>query len=166
MEYTTVTKTKEEQTAEASKYPQGRFNPKPCRNCSKDFQPNAPSEHYCSDECKDRGWRNSYFKRIYGITASDYEKMYADQDGKCAICKGEGFVMATHHRIRLVVDHCHESGVIRGLLCHNCNRALGLLKDDVSRLETAIEYLKVQRLSERSTPEANAGGSAQPLDRG
>lgn len=163
MEYTTVTKTKSEQTAEASKYPQGKFNPKPCRNCGTLFQPNAPSEHYCSDKCKDRGWMNSYLFRVYEITADDYERMHSEQNGLCAICKEEGFVMAAHHKMKLVVDHCHETGAIRGLLCHNCNRALGLLKDDVSRLETSIEYLKVQRLSERSTPEANAGGSAQPL---
>jgi len=45
------------------------------------------------------------------------------------------------HSMKLVVDHCHEGGQVRGLLCHNCNRALGLLKDDVDTLQKAIDYL-------------------------
>lgn len=44
--------------------------------------------------------------------------------------------------MKLVVDHCHDTGKIRGLLCHNCNRALGLLKDSVHTLESAIDYLE------------------------
>lgn len=50
--------------------------------------------------------------------------------------------MAGHHKLKLVVDHCHKTGRIRGLLCHNCNRALGLLQDDVGVLRKAIGYLK------------------------
>lgn len=50
--------------------------------------------------------------------------------------------MAAHHKMKLVVDHCHSSGVVRGLLCHNCNRALGLLKDSTRNLESAIRYLE------------------------
>lgn len=92
--------------------------------------------------------------RNYKITLSDYERMHEDQGGLCKICGGEGFVMASHHKLKLVVDHCHETSVVRGLLCHNCNRGLGLFQDNVSFLNNAIEYLKVQRLSERSTPEA------------
>lgn len=51
--------------------------------------------------------------------------------------------MANHHKMKLVVDHCHVTGKVRGLLCHNCNRALGLLKDSVDNLSKAIDYLKV-----------------------
>lgn len=49
-------KTKAEQTADPSKYPQGYFKPKPCRCCKKVFTPKAPSELYCSDTCKDKGY--------------------------------------------------------------------------------------------------------------
>ena len=165
MEYIERNVAKSEQTAEPSKYPQGYFRQKPCRNCGEEFQPNAPSEHYCSDVCKNRGLQNKYFMRVYNITIDDYERMYAEQKGKCAICNDEGFLMDTsRHKLKLVVDHCHSSGKVRGLLCHNCNRALGLLGDDVERFKRAIDYLKVQRLSERSTSEANADGSAQPLE--
>lgn len=151
MEVIVRNKPKSEQTADPSKYPQGRFNPKPCRFCGKEFEPKAPSEHYCSEDCKNSGLQDKYFQRVYGITLKDYEDMYEKQQGLCSICGTEGFVMdEKRHKMKLVVDHCHETGAIRGLLCHNCNRALGLFHDDVGRFEKAIDYLKVQRLSNDS----------------
>lgn len=151
MEVIERNKPKSEQTADASKYPQGYFKSKPCRWCSSEFVPNAPSEHYCSDDCKNIGLQNRYFVRTYGITVQDYEQMFEAQSGLCMICNTEGFVMnEKRHKMKLVVDHCHSTGVVRGLLCHNCNRALGLLHDDISRFERAISYLKVQRLSKGS----------------
>ena len=50
--------------------------------------------------------------------------------------------MAEHHKMKLVVDHCHATGTVRGLLCHNCNRALGLLHDNTEVLLNAIKYLE------------------------
>ena len=148
VEYITRNRTKEEQTADASKYPQGYFKNKPCRCCGVDFTPKAPSEHYCSEGCKNKGLQDRYFRRTYGIGVEDYETMHNDQKGLCKICQTEGFVMDDkRHKMKLVVDHCHKTGVVRGLLCHNCNRALGLLQDSVSILENAITYLKVQRPS-------------------
>ena len=75
-------------------------------------------------------------KYKYGITQERFTQIKAAQDGKCAICGaidggGRG----------LSVDHCHSSGEVRGLLCGNCNSALGLLKDDVSLLLSAVQYL-------------------------
>lgn len=154
-------KPKSAQTATPSKYPQGHFKPKSCRMCSTVFSPKAPSEHYCSEDCKNRAGQSNYLKRTYGITVDDYEVMYEDQQGLCVICRTEGFVMDPKHTMKLVVDHCHATGVVRGLLCHNCNRALGLLHDDTTALQRAIDYLKVQRLfreevepsgSKRATP--------------
>lgn len=63
--------------------------------------------------------------------------MFIAQEEKCAICK-----TAPPKRKRLVIDHDHTSGKVRGLLCQNCNLALGALKDDVGRLREAIVYLK------------------------
>ena len=134
-------KDKEDQTAKASKYPQGYFKDKDCRDCGTSFTPSAPSEHYCSNVCKENGATTSYLMRIYKITYKDYLRMLDEQDNKCKICHGEGFCMAEHHRLKLVVDHCHSTGKVRGLLCHNCNRALGLLKDSSSSLKRAIGYL-------------------------
>lgn len=136
-------KRKEKQTAYADKYPQGYFKPKSCRNCGRIFQPKAPSEHYCSDWCKDYALVNHYYLRNYGITIDEYLDMAEAQDYKCAICHRENFPMGINHTGVLVVDRDHETGKVRGLLCHNCNRALGLLQDNVEYLQNAINYLNV-----------------------
>jgi len=134
-------RTKEQQTARADKYPQGYFKDKPCKECGEYFTPNAPSELYCSDVCKDIGITTAYLRRSYGITYHDYVLMLKKQNGRCAICAGEGFIMGKHHKLKLVVDHCHKTGKVRGLLCHNCNRALGLLQDNAAILRKAAEYV-------------------------
>ncbi len=131
-----------EMTAHPSKYPQGYFKPKPCYECGTTFIPQAPSHRSCSQACGDRMLSSRYLQRSYGITLGQYEELHQRQDKLCAICGGEGFVMASHHKMKLVVDHCHASGRVRGLLCHNCNRALGLLRDSEKVLQQAIKYLK------------------------
>lgn len=137
-----------EMTASPSKYPQGFFKDKPCKRCNTPFTPNAPSHKYCSQPCADYGVTSAYLFREYGITYDKYEAMLKEQRGLCALCKTEGFVMCKdRHKLKLVVDHCHSTGVVRGLLCHNCNRALGLFKDNLETIANSMEYLKVQRLS-------------------
>lgn len=133
---------KSSQTASADKYPQGYFHEKPCKECGNLFTPTAPSELYCSDLCKDKGSASAYLIRNYGISYEEYMRMHSEQGGKCKLCGGEGFLMRKHHKTKLVVDHCHSTGKIRGLLCHNCNRALGLMQDNVETLQNAIDYLK------------------------
>lgn len=71
----------------------------------------------------------------YGITESDYETILSKQGGVCAICGGT-------QTKRFNVDHCHDSGKVRGLLCWNCNIAIGYMKDDSTRLINAANYLK------------------------
>lgn len=71
----------------------------------------------------------------YGITVAIYEDMFVAQGGVCKICKVPPWRM-------LVVDHCHKTLKVRGLLCHECNTALGKFKDDTYRLQEAINYLK------------------------
>ena len=137
---------KKDQTSTAEAYPQKWFKDKPCRECAKTFTPTAPSERYCSDACKGRGITTAYLKRNYNITLDCYEKLLEKQNHLCAICHTEGFVMSAAkngHVNKLVVDHCHESGRVRGLLCHNCNRALGLLKDNTETIQRALDYLNV-----------------------
>ena len=67
----------------------------------------------------------------------EYSKMFNLQGGKCAICGHE-----PQGSQKLDVDHSHTSGAVRGLLCNNCNKALGLVHDSVEVLENAIKYLK------------------------
>ena len=72
----------------------------------------------------------------YGITADQYDVLVKKQKGQCAICKQPCTV-----NTKLSVDHNHTTGKVRGLLCHRCNLALGLFKDDVNRLQAALNYL-------------------------
>lgn len=80
--------------------------------------------------------RTTILKNRYGITEDDYDRMFVQQDGLCAICRKPSM------RQNFDVDHDHESGKVRGLLCNNCNRGLGHLQDSVLVLEAAIRYLK------------------------
>jgi len=73
-----------------------------------------------------------------GITESEYFRMLELQDGRCKICGKE----ERHtNKGRLHIDHCHSTGKVRGLLCSNCNTAIGLMMDDINILKTAIQYL-------------------------
>lgn len=76
--------------------------------------------------------RDRQFMKKYGITARDVRRMNEKQKGLCLICN-EGH--------KLVVDHCHKSGRVRGLLCGSCNKGLGYFRDSLSILEGAIKYL-------------------------
>lgn len=75
----------------------------------------------------------------YGISVEEYDNMLLSQKGKCKICSRH----ATEFKIRLSVDHCHKTLKIRGLLCPNCNTALGKFMDDTKLLRKAINYLNV-----------------------
>lgn len=78
--------------------------------------------------------RNKKYKKLYGITINDYQVMYKKQNGQCAICeKKEGV---------LVVDHDHETKKVRGLLCNNCNAAIGFFGDSITKMQNAIRYLE------------------------
>ncbi len=79
--------------------------------------------------------RDAYLKRTFGITQADYDDLLARQGGGCAICgKQPG-------KISLHVDHDHETGVVRGLLCVGCNNALGQFHDEPRLLLRAAEYV-------------------------
>lgn len=79
--------------------------------------------------------KNTYLLREYGISLEEYNILYDEQNGLCAICEREQLGKS------LAVDHCHNSGEIRGLLCEDCNRALGMFRDDTNVLYRAIKYL-------------------------
>lgn len=81
-------------------------------------------------------------KNLYGILKKEYEDMSEKQGHKCAICKLPEKSMRNGKIKRLAVDHDHVTGKIRGLLCGDCNIALGKLKDSIQSLENAIEYLR------------------------
>jgi len=86
-------------------------------------------------------YRNAELQRRYGITQQDYEVMIAEQNNQCAICNATE-PGGRHNRGYFVVDHCHTTGKVRKLLCHNCNTALGLVGDNTHILQSMIEYLQ------------------------
>jgi hypothetical protein len=151
----------EAMTASPDKYPQKHFKDKSCKRCGSVFSPKAPSHLYCSQQCADESIADHYYKRTYGISLDTYKELLEQQDHKCAICQQEGFVMAEHHQVKLMVDHCHTTGAVRGLLCHNCNRALGLLQDSRQYLLNAVKYLEgATTIPKGSTSQAIGDGSA------
>jgi len=85
--------------------------------------------------------RNKIFAK-YKITMAEYEAMSLKQSGKCAIC----FAPPEDDRYGvLCVDHCHETGKVRGLLCIKCNTGLGRFEDKLQILINAIHYLKAHQ---------------------
>jgi hypothetical protein len=81
--------------------------------------------------------RDSAYKKLYQMTLDDYNRMFADQEGKCLICK----IHQNELKTKLCVDHCHTTGLVRGLLCNSCNNLLARAKDSIETLQNAITYL-------------------------
>ena len=82
--------------------------------------------------------RNHEIKSKYGVDSVAYEKQFKKQKGCCAICNRH----QTELPKRLAIDHCHDTRKFRGLLCYQCNSAIGYFFDDVKILSAAIRYLK------------------------
>lgn len=113
------------------------------------FHPNGDS--YCSackvqrtkksrkeqpEKHKHYGWK-SRIKGMYGITEEQYSEMFIEQEGKCGIC----FTSLIYRDKTTHIDHNHDTGEVRGLLCHWCNTAIGLLREDTEIMKNAIEYM-------------------------
>ena len=90
-------------------------------------------KHYDSDKGRD-----TYYRRNYGIGIEDYNEAFAEQEGGCAICGTHQSELAK----RLYVDHDHDTGKFRGLLCPPCNTGLGQFRDNTELLANAISYLE------------------------
>lgn len=76
--------------------------------------------------------KDSRLRRRYNLTTAEFDAMLVMQDGKCAVCKTKPAI---------VVDHCHKTLEVRGLLCRECNRGIGLLQDSPTIIENALKYL-------------------------
>ena len=99
-------------------------------------------------------WKAYRLKKKFGMSLDDYASMLEKQNHRCAICQthiddyvsqceGSKSIYAQRKsKQNFSVDHCHNTGKIRGLLCYNCNLMLGNAKDDPDLLLKAIEYLK------------------------
>lgn len=102
-----------------------------CRDCQKLWKPKP--ESLARSRQKTREWNRL---KLTGFTPEDFEKKLAEQNYRCAICGTEDPGTTNWH-----ADHDHKTEQKRGILCHKCNTGLGLLKDDIDILCSAIEYL-------------------------
>jgi hypothetical protein len=133
---------------------------KQCKRCKRwlhfnKFSPHAGAKDKLQTRCKEcrnkhansthtleKGRINSLGSK-FNITIKQYEKMLLDQNGVCYICKQPETAKSNTGKIRtLAVDHNHETGELRMLLCHNCNLTLGIIETNISRLEDFLGYLE------------------------
>lgn len=117
-----------------------------CRICKRrlsadDFHVNSFYSNGIDSKCSECE-RNRHLMKMFGITRQQYDELLASQDGCCAICHTDNPSGIDPRRKMFCVDHDHETGKIRGLLCINCNRALGLLGDNEEVVARALRYMQ------------------------
>lgn len=126
------------------------YEGKQCRECKRAYHAKWKAENPEKVRANSRTWakanaeqekirhRAKSLKKNTGATVEQYNQMFTDQNGNCAICNNN----QSQFPIRLAVDHCHNTGKIRGLLCMLCNTALGRFNDDAEMILKAYNYLK------------------------
>lgn len=123
-------------------YPDGKAGTSSrCRDCDKTARKRYAAKNKAACKASDR----RYHLSRYGLTPEDYRIMLEKQAQSCLGC-------GTHQSEllrNLVVDHDHKTNKIRGLLCHQCNVALGLLRDNAGTLKRLINYLNNSRLGDK-----------------
>ena len=108
------------------------YRPK-CKQCVSDYHKERNSKP--EQKIKQREWS---YNRLYGISIEEYNRLSESQNHACKIC---GSLDSRRGNNFLMIDHNHETGEVRGLLCSPCNSAIGMFEDDISRLQSAINYL-------------------------
>lgn len=97
------------------------------------------AEYVAKPEVQTRIWERNLWKN-YKMTAAEFNTLWQSQNGQCCICKVD-LMPRGRRNDSVAVDHNHENGSVRGLLCQACNRAIGLFKDNPTILQSAAEYL-------------------------
>lgn len=117
-----------------------RYRRSVCINCHleggrQDYRKRDPHKHNTAQ-------RRAHVKRRFGLSPADYSALLEKQGGVCAIChEDEKTISSRGVRHNLAVDHDHKTGRVRGLLCKNCNSAIGQLQDDPMLMLSAMAYL-------------------------
>ncbi len=99
-----------------------------------------------------RRGREIHLKHKYKLSTEEYDAMLEEQNSVCACCgREETRIVGRNNRSEgkipmLHVDHCHATGLIRGLLCSSCNQALGLLGEDPDRIKSLLRYIEERAL--------------------
>ena len=112
-----------------------------CLECQSEFEyvvAQGRRPQLCSATCKGRRRRRLELREKYGIELEHYESLWESQTGVCAICSGNLLRGSDKYA---AVDHDHQTGQVRGLLCHRCNLALGQFNDDPKLLTLALQYV-------------------------
>lgn len=115
-----------------------------CIQCARELsdlqrqKPGAKDRAKKSYQQNKRDQRNKRLLSKFGITIDDYNRKFQEQNGLCAICGASPL----DNGKALAVDHCHDTAAVRGLLCNNCNAAIGFLMNDPVRCLRAKEYLE------------------------
>jgi len=145
--YTYGNRLKAKARADALGVPVGH---KPCATCGALFEYSHNGIKFCSTQCRlarkqkyaeqaqSKDYNASLRAKRYGITLEQLEALEEACNHQCQIC---GMHEKDAPKGRLHVDHCHETGQVRGLLCCNCNQGLGKFQDKVALLNRASEYL-------------------------
>lgn len=115
---------------------------RPCEYCTAEFSSVDGRTKYCGEECARTAKSLREAFRRYGITMQEYRRLWLKQKGVCAVCHQPE---RTERNRLLTIDHDHVSGHVRGLLCSQCNRAIGLLQDDPKVIAAAAAYVKRHR---------------------
>ncbi len=116
---------------------------KHCTKCLKikrlsEFSFRSTRRKFCAPRCLECTRETRMFK-IYEMSLHDYDKILVKQGGGCGIC---GTTKTVKGQGRLQIDHSHDNGEVRGILCSDCNLALGHAKDDIKILAAAVQYLE------------------------
>jgi hypothetical protein len=82
--------------------------------------------------------KNRYLLKTYGISLDEYNQMFAEQEGCCAVCGKH----QSEFKKALAVDHNHETEAVRGLLCYRCNSALGMLDENPEIISNLLDYVE------------------------
>lgn len=117
----------------------GRYRQGRCRECNRTYTKNYHAANRERHSAYDRAYR---LRKRFGLSVEEYDRILESQNAGCAICgqscsTGKG----------LAVDHDHETGRVRGLLCRRCNQGIGLFADDAEMLRRAGEYLATESLN-------------------
>jgi len=115
-----------------------------CKECRRKYRRRKEC-HKANNECSKR-WRKANPEKVrrqqlkysYGLTIEEYNQMFEQQKGCCAICGRH----QSELKLTLGVDHNHTTGEIRKLLCRGCNSGIGHFNDDIELLLKAVNYLK------------------------
>lgn len=121
------------------------MRPSPCKSCANDAQ----RRRYADNPQEQANRRTTYRMSKYRISDAEYQRLLDAQNHRCNIC-GEPEVRKVRGKLVLLsVDHDHETGKVRGLLCSKCNAMLGQANDDPNHLFAAIQYLDENGVSTR-----------------